>query len=151
MFKIQRINKLTGNQIIMRKAILVPLKPDAKLPDPEESALLSESLRKKKHRQEFRNVTGCSAEETEFYLEDAEYDLPEAIERWKEDREWERYNQDPKQSQPQAPPPQLSVVRNAKYTSSQRRQEMKKLWTKNAKNQDKDDASSNNFELHNEL
>jgi len=83
------VNRLTTDQVITRKTLLVPKSPNARLPEPEDIANLEESQRKLRCQKEFRKATGCGTEETTFYLEDCEYNLEEAIGAWKGDREWE--------------------------------------------------------------
>jgi len=87
---IQRINRLTTDQVYTKKTLLIPKNANAKLPNPDDIAVLEESQRKLKHQRDFRRETSCSREESLYYLEESNYNYPESIQSWRSDREWEK-------------------------------------------------------------
>ena len=80
---IRRINRLPNDLVYQRDLIFIPKTPGCSEPIPS-----VDGLSKGNKISYFVTKTGCVPEESTFYLEEAQWDIDQAIKNWKEDMSW---------------------------------------------------------------
>jgi LysM repeat protein len=79
--ELRRLNLFSGNNIQIKKSLLIPLQGGAAVTPQENSRDVI--------LQRFRNITSEGVAESRLYLEEHNWDLNTAVQAWRQDENWE--------------------------------------------------------------
>jgi len=83
---LQRINRLSNQDISPLKTMLIPRSENSKSVTPKSVVTNRQSIN------EFKKKTNCSQEEANYYMDEVQNNLEEALKLWEEDKKFEKKN-----------------------------------------------------------